>query len=64
MPKNTPAEIVNKLNAEVNRILQTPDVRKRLIDEGADPVGGTPEDAQRSIREGILKWKDLASTAQ
>lgn len=60
-PKGTPPDIIHKLNAEVNRILNSPDVRKRLTDEGAKPVGGSPEDAKRSINEGIAKWKGLAT---
>jgi tripartite-type tricarboxylate transporter receptor subunit TctC len=60
-PKGTPPDIIHKLNAEVNRILNAPDVRKRLTDEGAKPVGGSPEDAKRSINDGIAKWKGLAA---
>ena len=60
-PKGTPPEIIHKLNAEVNRILNSPDVRKRLTDEGAKPVGGSPEEAKRSISDGIAKWKGLAA---
>ncbi|MDN3987388.1 Bug family tripartite tricarboxylate transporter substrate binding protein [Zwartia vadi] len=63
-PKGTPPEIINKLNVEINRILESPDVRKRLTEEGATPVGGSSEDAKRSISEGIEKWKDLASKVQ
>lgn len=60
-PKGTPPDIIHKLNAEVNRILSSPDVRKRLTDEGSKPVGGSPEDAKRSISDGIAKWKGLAA---
>jgi hypothetical protein len=35
-----------------------------LTDEGATPVGGSPEDAKKSISEGIEKWKGLASKVQ
>ncbi len=62
-PKGTPKDIIDKLNAEINRILQTPDVRKNLIEEGAVPVGGTPQEAARSITQGIAKWKELAAGA-
>lgn len=60
-PKGTPPDIIHKLNAEVNRILNSSDVRKRLTDEGAKPVGGSPEDAKRSINDGIAKWNGLAA---
>ena len=59
-PKGTPSDIVDKINAEVNRILKSPEALKRLTAEGAVPVGGSPEEAKRSITEGIAKWKRLA----
>ena len=41
-PAKTPPEIVAKLNAEIVKILAMPDVRKRLLEAGAEPVGNTP----------------------
>ncbi len=58
-PANTPEAVVSKLNLEVNRILKLPEVKANLAKEGAEPVGGTPADAQRSIAEGVKKWGDL-----
>lgn len=58
-PKGTPKEIVAKLNAEINRILKTPDMKAGLAAEGADPVGGTPSEAARSMAQGINKWHGL-----
>ena len=49
-PASTPKEIVARLNAEFNRALQQPDLRKRLGDEGADPMGGTPQQFAERIR--------------
>src|SRR5262245_56572945 len=43
-PGGTPAPIVRRLNAELVKILEMPDVRKNLIDQGADPQGGSAED--------------------
>jgi len=63
-PKGTSPGIIKTLNAEINQILNSPDVRKRLTDEEAKPVGGSPEDAKKSISEGIEKWKGLASKVQ
>ncbi|CAN5644972.1 tripartite tricarboxylate transporter substrate binding protein [soil metagenome] len=59
VPAGTPEPVVNKLNAEVNRIIALPEVRANLAREGAEPVGGTPQDAKRSITEGVKKWGDL-----
>ena len=58
-PKGTPAKVVEKLNREVNRILNTPEVRSALSAEGAVPIGGSPADASRSMAEGTAKWQRL-----
>jgi len=55
-PTGTPKDIVTRLNAEFNRALQQPDLRKRLGDEGADPLGGTPEQFAELIRDDIVRW--------
>jgi len=55
-PAGTPKEIVARLNAEFNKALQQPDLRKRLGDEGADPLGGTPEQFAALIRDDIVRW--------
>ena len=44
------------MNAEFNKALQQPDLRKRLAEEGADPLGGTPEQFAQLIREDIGRW--------
>ncbi|WP_119153576.1 Bug family tripartite tricarboxylate transporter substrate binding protein [Caldimonas tepidiphila] len=55
-PAGTPKDVVAKLNAEFNKALQQPDLRKRLSDEGADPVGGTPEQFASLIKDEIVRW--------
>src|SRR5262249_3672611 len=42
-PKNTPKEIIGRLNAEVNAILAEPDMTKRLVELGGEPLVQTPE---------------------
>jgi len=51
-----PRPIVTRLNAEFNKALQQPDLRKRLGEEGADPMGGTPEQFAELIREDMVRW--------
>src|SRR3990172_9158899 len=41
-PAGTPKPVVNKLAAEVTRIIRSPEISKRLIDQGVEPLGGTP----------------------
>jgi tripartite-type tricarboxylate transporter receptor subunit TctC len=43
LPAGTPKEIVDKLNGEIVRMLNMPDVRARISHEGADPIGSSPE---------------------
>ncbi|KQW37728.1 tripartite tricarboxylate transporter substrate binding protein [Rhizobacter sp. Root404] len=55
-PAGTPKDIVTRLNTEFNKALQQPDLRKRLADEGATPLGGTPEQFADLIRDDIVRW--------
>jgi tripartite-type tricarboxylate transporter receptor subunit TctC len=55
-PAGTPKDVVAKLNAEFNKALQNPELRKKLGDEGADPAGGTPEQFVALIKEEIPRW--------
>ena len=55
-PAGTPRAVVSKLHADMVRTLQTPEVRDQLINQGADPVGNTPEQFAAIIRSDISKW--------
>jgi tripartite-type tricarboxylate transporter receptor subunit TctC len=63
VPAKTPVAIVNKLNAEINRILQMPDVRERLAGMGAEVVGGTPRQFADHIQREIPKWAKVIKDA-
>ena len=56
-PHGTPKEIISRLNSEVRKIIQMPDVRARLISQGADPIGSTPEEFQAYIKSELVKWE-------
>ena len=62
-PAATPRDIVNRLNAEVVKAIQLPDVRQRLLDGGSDIIFGTPEAGDRFLRGDSEKWGpvDLAA---
>jgi tripartite-type tricarboxylate transporter receptor subunit TctC len=62
-PAGVDKAIVQKLNAEVNRVLKLPDVKDRLVKLGADPVGGSAEDFGRYIRADTAKWARLVKEA-
>ncbi|XAH23125.1 tripartite tricarboxylate transporter substrate binding protein [Xylophilus sp. GW821-FHT01B05] len=62
-PAGTPPATVAKLNAEVNRILQLPDVRKSLQDAGIEPGGGTAPQFADFIGSEMIKWAKVAKDA-
>jgi tripartite-type tricarboxylate transporter receptor subunit TctC len=55
-PPDTPKDIIGKLNAEVIKALNAPEVRATLVAQGAEPSPGTPEDLTKLIRDDIEKW--------
>jgi tripartite-type tricarboxylate transporter receptor subunit TctC len=58
-PTGVPPAIIAKLNVEINRILQLPDMRERLRETGAEPVKTTPEEFRAFIRKDNAKWATL-----
>ena len=62
-PANTPRDVVQKLNAEVVKILAMPDVRERFLAQGVEPVGGTPEQFGEHIRGQMAKWAKVVKDA-
>jgi tripartite-type tricarboxylate transporter receptor subunit TctC len=62
-PTGTPQDIVRKLNADINRILQAPDVRERLATLGTEPTGGTPDQFAETIRADTARWAKVVSDA-
>lgn len=58
-PAGTPKEIVAKLNKEIVKILQMPDVRDRLFKQGAEPLSCTPEQFDAHIKQEIVKWGEV-----
>jgi tripartite-type tricarboxylate transporter receptor subunit TctC len=62
-PAGMPAEIVRKLNAEINAILLQKDVRQRFADQGVEPVGGTPAQFSDHIRAEVQKWAKVVKDA-
>jgi tripartite-type tricarboxylate transporter receptor subunit TctC len=65
-PAGTPPAIVNKLNAEIIKVLKSPDVAKRLSSQGAEPAYNTPDEFSAYIKTEMVKWAQVvkASGAQ
>jgi tripartite-type tricarboxylate transporter receptor subunit TctC len=58
-PANTPRPIVDKLQAEVSKILKMPDVSKKLLDLGLEPSGSTPDELAAYQKTEIAKWSKV-----
>jgi tripartite-type tricarboxylate transporter receptor subunit TctC len=62
-PKNTPAEIVDKLNKEINAALADPKVKARLADLGSTVVPGSPADFGKLVVDDKEKWAKVIRAA-
>jgi tripartite-type tricarboxylate transporter receptor subunit TctC len=63
VPAKTPREIVTKLSAEANVILQKPDVIAKFRAVGSEPVGGTPVEVEKFFAEERVRWKRAVDVA-
>ena len=62
-PAQTPADVINTLNTELVAIIRQPEVRQRLSNEGADPVGSSAAEFGAHIRSEIEKWRKVIRAA-
>jgi tripartite-type tricarboxylate transporter receptor subunit TctC len=58
-PAGIPRPIVDKLNAAINRAINSPIFKERFAAIGDEPAGGTPEEFAETIRKDSAKWKDV-----
>ena len=63
-PAATPPAIVNRLNAELRKVLDAPDLRQRFADQGTQPAGGTPEQFTAFMREDYQRWGSVIKRAR
>jgi tripartite-type tricarboxylate transporter receptor subunit TctC len=54
--RGTPASLIRRINADVNRILDAGDTRQRLLDQGFEVIGGTTEEFERVIKDDTVKF--------
>jgi len=59
MPKGSPREAIERVNAEVNRALADPGMQKKLAELGGTPIPGTPEDFSKTIAAETEKWSKV-----
>jgi tripartite-type tricarboxylate transporter receptor subunit TctC len=62
-PAGTPRDIVQMLAANVAKAAHSPDLRHKLVDQGADPVGNTPEQFQRQLDKEVASWLEVVKVS-
>lgn len=63
-PAATPKAVVTRLNTELVKIIQSPEFRKQMADIGAEPIGNTPDEMARQIREETEKFAQLVKVGK
>ena len=58
-PVGTPPAIVKRLNAEIVKIINMPDVKEKLVGLGAEPVGNTSEEFSALVKTEVVKWAEV-----
>jgi tripartite-type tricarboxylate transporter receptor subunit TctC len=62
-PAGTPKEIVIKLQQEIARALASPAVKEKLMAQGANPIGNTPDEFAAYIQKESRKWAQIVKTS-
>jgi tripartite-type tricarboxylate transporter receptor subunit TctC len=62
-PSATPREVVNTLAGAIAKAARSPETRQRLLDQGAEPVGNTPEDFAKRYREELTRWAEVVKVS-
>src|SRR5499426_1253627 len=60
-PAGVPRPVIDKLNAAINRAIESPTFRERFAQIGDEPAGGTPEEFSDVIRKDSAKWADVVA---
>lgn len=63
LPAGAPRSVVATLSREIVAIMRVPDVREKMLAQGFEPVGDTPEEFARFIREEIARWEKVVKSA-
>ena len=63
VPAKTPRAIIDRLNAALNTVLKEPEIREKLLAQGSEAVGGTPEQLGAVVNAELPKWAKLVKDA-
>ena len=62
-PSATPRDIINRLSESVAKAAHSPDIKQRLIDQGAEPVGNTSEEFAKQLRAEAATWAEVVKSS-
>jgi tripartite-type tricarboxylate transporter receptor subunit TctC len=62
-PARTPNAIVNKMSAELTKVVKSPEIAKKLSSDGGEPVGSTPEEFRKLIAGEMERWRRVVASA-
>jgi tripartite-type tricarboxylate transporter receptor subunit TctC len=62
-PANLPKEMVTKLNAEIRKIVERPEVKAQLAERGMEAFSSTPEEFDKFLRDQLVLWEKLITDA-
>jgi tripartite-type tricarboxylate transporter receptor subunit TctC len=62
-PGGTPQRLIQKISADVARIVATPEIQERILSQASEPVGNRPEDYAAFINAEIVKWRGVIKQA-
>ena len=63
-PAKTPAPIIARMQKEIARTIQLPDVKQKLLEQGGDTVGSTPQELDRVVKRELRKWAEVVRDAK
>jgi tripartite-type tricarboxylate transporter receptor subunit TctC len=63
MPAGSPPDAVNRINKEILKILNSPEMKKRITDMGANVVGNSPSEEAQRIKDETAKWAKAVKAA-
>ena len=63
-PARTPAAVIARMHKEIQRAVQLPEVRQKLVEQGGDPVAGPPEQLERVVKAELRKWAEVIQAAK
>ena len=62
-PANMPSDMVTKLNAEIRKVIERPDIKSQLAERGMEAFSGTPEEFDAFLKEQLVLWEKLIADA-